>query len=235
MGEPLSDAHSTVRGAGSDARCCFGSGDHVGAWLSSSEPWPTHTHPEWRQTLDQARSAGWWFKPLTGHGFGILGCSPSDGRADVCTIPVFSTGRGPEHVARQTRTKVLVCPHGVREADQPGASLERAEAFLTGAERLLRAARACFASIDRQEKAPALLDQAKDDLDSAMAEAEFEAAEQDLNSDSARIRLENVDVPADSAPARTARLARDAAEARSTEAAGSIADPHRVGTGACDP
>jgi hypothetical protein len=221
----LSDTPSRLREAGSGSRYCFGSGDRVGAWLSSSEPWPTHTHPEWRRTFEQARSAGWWFKPLTGHGFGILACSPSDGRADTCAIAVFSTGRGAENVARQTRGKIVSCTHAARTDEQASPSLERAEVLLASAERLLRAARACFASIDRQENALALLDQAQDDLDSAKAEAEFEAAELELSSASARIRLENVDMPADSAPENTAHLALDAAEIRSTTAAGRIANP----------
>ena len=82
-------------------------------FLDSHSRLPKHPLKEWNQTLELARSLGWYFRKTSDHAFGHLYCRtgvPKGGA--VCDITIFSSGRGGESAARFARRAVSRCPHG---------------------------------------------------------------------------------------------------------------------------
>lgn len=97
------------------------------------DAWPKHPKPYWRDTLQYAQDHRWTFTD-EGH-FGAIKCPTG-----VCMVRVYSTGRGGESVARQTRRKIERCPHGQGTPDLLATiskSLDRAARFLDAAAALL--------------------------------------------------------------------------------------------------
>lgn len=86
------------------------------AYLDSGQSWPRHPRPQARAALEEARAAGWWFKPSgKGHAFGRLRClhPESDSENDACKVAVYSTS-GTEDgsdTARVVRDALRKCSH----------------------------------------------------------------------------------------------------------------------------
>lgn len=118
----------------------------MGAWLGPEDNWePRHPKPWWRAVLADARSAGWYLRPLSGHSYGVVACSP-DAADDRCEYVVFSTAEGSETAAQTFRRMVKACPH-LEAADDRRTpqqrKLERAIEHCENAQRLISAAEAC--------------------------------------------------------------------------------------------
>ncbi|WP_151775065.1 hypothetical protein [Streptomyces abyssomicinicus] len=138
-------------------------------WYQPHEQWPKHSKPWWRETIQEARSAGWRLKRLDGHTWGHLVCDPS--LDEPCKIPIFSTGAAGESAARNKRLLIKRCRHGV--AAGATQTLARAAALLDQAERLLQAAAHCLEAADKQDEFDDLVNAAL----SAGAEAERRLSE----------------------------------------------------------
>lgn len=79
-------------------------------YLPPAERWPRHPRPMAAAAIEEARAAGWWFKPASGHAFGRLRCKQ---QGEGCVVPVYSTS-GPadgSDTARVILSAVRKCPH----------------------------------------------------------------------------------------------------------------------------
>jgi hypothetical protein len=132
-----------------------------------------HDNKEWQKTLDLAQELGWPAPTkANAHGGLVLQCPSKDHR-----IRIFSTGKGTESVAIQSRRKIQNCQH--RDLSQPlvaiRTALEGASRMLDAAEKLLDVAEAeqsALAALDALESVEIAADQL------AQAEAMFDAATQ---------------------------------------------------------
>lgn len=84
-------------------------------YLSPIQHWPKHPRPQARAALEEARAAGWSFRPSAGHTFGRLRCLPPerDPESEACKVPLYSTSGSADgsDTARVIRDAVRKCPH----------------------------------------------------------------------------------------------------------------------------
>jgi hypothetical protein len=119
------------------------------ARYASTDPWPDHPKPWYREVYKVARGHGWSLQTHTSHtGSATLRC-PSG----VCEFKVYATGKGAESVAKQHRLMIERCPHGRETVD----ALARATELLDKAERLLDALDALHESARLDNRMQALL------------------------------------------------------------------------------
>lgn len=98
---------------------------------ASTDPWPDHPKPWYREVYKIARGHGWTLETHTSHsGSATVRCPSGD-----CSFKVFATGRGAESVAKQHKLMIKRCPHGPGTID----ALTRATELLDKSERLLDA------------------------------------------------------------------------------------------------
>ncbi len=79
-------------------------------WLGPGDSWTKHPRPQARTSLREAALAGWSFRKLTGHSFGMLRCGDGPG---CCRVLVYSTS-GPadgSETAREIRKALRSCTH----------------------------------------------------------------------------------------------------------------------------
>jgi hypothetical protein len=138
-------------------------------WLGPSDPWPRHGAPWFRDALNRARTAGWWFKKPGGssHNFGIVYCERPSAGSRPCKYVVFSTGEGGESASQDLVRLMQRCPHKIGPDDDLTLASERIHRI----ERLISAATALLDQYDHEQEVLALLDRAEELVD--LADEEF--------------------------------------------------------------
>jgi hypothetical protein len=105
-------------------------------YLGPTDRWPAHSRPQARAALEEARAAGWWFRPSGGHTFGRLRCVPPerDLEQEACVVPVYSTSGTADgsDTARVIRDAVRKCPHERDFGTDGGAHPEGAARLAAG-------------------------------------------------------------------------------------------------------
>ncbi len=155
------------------------------AHLSPADAWPRHQRPQAAAALEEARLAGWWFRPSDGHIFGRLRCRPPAPGGmtddDACKVPIFSTS-GPadgSETARVIREAVRKCSHSRTQASPRSRD---SAALLAGGRldelsRLAVAATALLYAADATQQADIALDDAVQALEEHSRTEEAEALE----------------------------------------------------------
>lgn len=119
------------------------------AFYSSTDAWPNHPKPWYREVYKMARDHGWTLETHSSHtGSATLRCPGGS-----CSLKVFATGRGGESVAKQHKREIERCPHGQGTTD----ALSQATELLEKAERLLDALDARLERNNLEDRAQALL------------------------------------------------------------------------------
>ncbi|MFT3716484.1 MAG: hypothetical protein QM774_11200 [Gordonia sp. (in: high G+C Gram-positive bacteria)] len=125
-----------------------------------------HTHKEWQITLDMARERGWTATVGSNHSVTYVECPAKNPQ---CRVKAFSTGRGAENAARNSRNKIRNCIHAETGLLETATlRMDSAETFLTAtsAELTLR-------SVGRRaEELLEMLDQVDSALDEAASAVE---------------------------------------------------------------
>ena len=135
-------------------------------YLAPGDQWPLHSRPLARAALEEARAAGWWFRPSEGHTFGRLRCMPpeQDREKDACKVPVYSTSgpRDGSETARAIRDAVRKCGHDrdnqTSEQVDPEAAARLAAGALVIVARLIDATRALLRKDRALKEADELLE-----------------------------------------------------------------------------
>lgn len=157
-------------------------------YLAPGDQWPRHSRPQARAALEEARAAGWWFRPSAGHTFGRLRCTPPDQDPgnDACKVPVYSTS-GPEdgsETSRAIRDALRKCPHHrggqVPEALTPDSAARLAAGALTLTARLIEAAQALLRKNQALTEADGVVEAALGRLDDKAAIDQAEVAVSEL-------------------------------------------------------
>jgi hypothetical protein len=137
-------------------------------WYGPNTTWPRHGRPYFREALNYARDAEWWFGKFQSHGFGKAVCDKDLPPGARCEFPIFSTGSGSESAALELRLLVDRCPHKV-PSDSRASATDVAEALLDEADLLIQAAERCINADNLQAAAEELLDLATTAADGATA------------------------------------------------------------------
>lgn len=135
-------------------------------WYGPNTAWPRHGRPYFREALDYARDAQWWFGKFDSHAFGKVVCGkdrPPDAR---CEFSIYSTGSGSESAAHELRSLVDRCQHK-GASDTRATAADAADALLDEADLLIGAAERCINADNMQAAAEDLLDLAAQDADGA--------------------------------------------------------------------
>ncbi len=105
-------------------------------YRGKDESWPQHSRPEARRALEEARQAGWWFRPSSGHTFGRLRCLHPEQHldAEACVVPIYSTSGSEDgsETARVVRDAVRKCAHERHPPPEPDLDPEGAAHLATG-------------------------------------------------------------------------------------------------------
>lgn len=138
-------------------------------YLSPNEPWPSHPRPEARAALKEAAAAGWYFRKLSNHAFGMIKCAAM-GDPGACSLQVFSTS-GPfdgSETAKVIRRKLRACPHQALP-DEAEVLPDQSDEDL---ERCVRALLQAAAGLDARARAAEAIDVAieHDDVDALDAQ-----------------------------------------------------------------
>lgn len=128
-------------------------------YLGAHEPWRRHPRPEAQRSMEEAAAAGWYFRELSGHAFGVLKCAAM-GDPGACTVTVYTTS-GPfdgSETAKVIRQKLRACPHQERlevpdrdlgrSDDELERTVERLVQAATGLQQRFRAAAAIEMAIE---------------------------------------------------------------------------------------
>ncbi len=125
-------------------------------WLGARENWTRHPRPLARAALKEAADAGWSFRKLNGHSFGMLRCGDT---AEACKVVVYSTS-GPadgSETAREIRKGLQSCVHRGQPDASPDDSLA-GEEIEARVERLIAAVEALDKRAQELEQGDQALD-----------------------------------------------------------------------------